>query len=286
MSTLKVDLCKKEKRIELVQQFYNAIELKRQAVGFKFLYSKEEFDEADAKALTGCLPYCVMVKAAASGGCLKATKECFGCYGGAVALGVSDPDKDVYPDKEPGYYTSGKPGFLDMKIYNSLEIAKKSAEAIVICKKRAYGVMLKPLDKLTVDPDIVIIVTNAFNAMRIIQGYSYEFGTYSQFRMAGNQAMCSELTAYPFTTNEINVTLMCSGTRQNSHWEKDELGIGLPFSKFEALVHGIYSTINPLERDDEKRRIEKNMKETKLENIQIEYGKNYDTGCYQFGKVK
>ena len=63
------------------------------------------------------------------------------------------------------------------------------------------------------DPDVVIVVSTPYNIMRLIQGYSYYYGSYKGFKMAGNQAMCAEITACTYVTNEINTSMMCSGTR-------------------------------------------------------------------------
>lgn len=262
----------------------NAIEMDRHAVGVKLIKTKEEFDLAEAQPLTGKLPYCVMIRAAASGHGIKAAKEHFGCCGGSVALGIVNPDTELYPDKEPGYYQSGHPGFDDMKIYCNLEVARQAGLSVVLLQDSSYGVMVKPLEQFTEDPDVVIMITRPFGAMRIIQGYSYMFGTYSAFRLAGNQAMCSELTTYPLTSGEINISMMCSGARMNAGWKKEELGIGIPFSKMDDLLNGIYQTVNQLERDPEKHWIEDNMNQSGENLIDIVYGHNYDTGEYEFGK--
>ena len=155
---------------------------------------------------------------------------------------------------------------------------------IVILDDKIYGVMLEPLEYFNDSPDVVIIIANSYNTMRILQGYGYEYGTFSNFRLAGMQALCSETTAYPFKNKNINISMMCAGTRQNCKWGRDEISIGFPFDRFAAIVNGVNMTINPLERDGDKKRIEENMKRTGKNVVVIEYGKNYDTDCYLFGK--
>jgi uncharacterized protein (DUF169 family) len=272
-----------ERRKILVRQLNNALELERKVIGVKFLYTEKEFEKADAAALKGFLPYCVMVKAACSGGCFKASNANFGCYGASISLNVMDI-KDAFPEKGPEYYTCGMHYYNDFHVYKDLETARKTVQNVVICRRKAYGVMLKPLEKFTVDPDVVIIVSDSYNMMRLIQGYNYEFGTFSSYRIAGMQAICSETTAYPFENDSINISMLCAGTRQNSKWDRNEISMGIPYGKFEAVVNGVYKTINPLERDSDKKRIDANMKRTNQPVIDIEYGKNYDTGCYRFGK--
>lgn len=272
-----------EEKQKLVVQLNNALELKRHIVGVKFFYTEEEFARASAKKLGGYLPYCVMVKSASLGHSLKATRYEFGCAGGALALHAFDA-AELYPDKEADYFRSGKSYFERLKIYKTLDSARKTAQAITILAKKIYGVMLKPLEQYEEDPDVVIIITVPYNIMRLVQGYNYEYGTNCHFKMGGNQAICSETTAYPFESDDINISVLCSGTRGLAKWGQDELSMGIPYHKFPKIVHGVYQTINMLERDPDKKRIEENMAKTNEKIIDIVYGLNYDTGAYKFGK--
>lgn len=268
----------------LVLQLNNALELKRHIIGVKFLYTKEEYENADAITLTGYLPYCVMIKSASLGNSIKSTRYEFGCKGSALSLHAFDTDTELNADKEPGYFSSGKSYFERLKIYKSIDSARKTAEAITICKRKLYGIMVKPLEEYQEDADVVIIVTTPYNIMRLVQGYNYEYGTNCNFKMGGNQAICSETTAYPYESDEINVSALCSGTRMLSQWGRDELSMGIPYHKFSAIVNGVYQTINMLERDPDKKRIKENMNRSNQNIINIEYGKNYDTNSYKFGK--
>ncbi|MCI8319584.1 MAG: DUF169 domain-containing protein [Dorea sp.] len=278
-----VSVTSKKDREDWIVQLNNALELERHVVGVKFLYTKEEFEKADVNQLKSFLPYCVMVKSAASGASLKASKENFGCPDGAVSLGIYEPLKEGFEDREPDYFVSGK-RYAEPGVYKDLETSQKTMEHIVILKKKAYGILLRPLEKFEEEPDVVILIADTYNMMRLVQGYSYEYGTFNNYRLAGNQAICSESTAYPFVNNNINISLLCSGTRQNSKWKDSELAMGMPYHMFPKVLNGLYQTINPLVRDEVKARIEKNMKDTNQEIIKIVYGTNYDSGIYRFGE--
>ena len=43
-------------------------------------------------------------------------------------------------------------------------------------EKGYIGVSVAPIEQLNDFPDVTIIVTNPYNAMRIIQGYAYFYG--------------------------------------------------------------------------------------------------------------
>jgi len=274
-----------EENKKLVLQLNNALELKRKIVGLRFFYTEEEFANASAKKLEGYLPYCVMVRSASLGHSIKASRYEFGCAGGAMALHAFDL-AELYPDKEPDYFPSGKSYFERLKIYKTMDSARKTAQAITILKKKIYGVMLKPLEEYEEDPDVVIVITTPYNIMRLVQGYNYEYGTNCNFKMGGNQAICAETTAYPFENDDINISVLCAGTRQLAKWGRDELAMGIPYRKLSNIVAGVYATVNMLERDLDKKRIERKMKESNEQVIDIVYGLNYDTGAYKFGKGK
>lgn len=248
-----------------VTKLNSLLDIERKIIGVKFLFDKEEYDSADAKHLTNKSPYCVMVKSAMSGVCIKATLEQFGCNGASNALGMVIPDE---------LSRSGRSS-LNLGLYQDIVVAKSARNDITFCNHLAYGVMLKPLEKFIDAPDIVIIVTNSYNTMRIIQGYSYIFGTQKSFKLGGNQALCSECTAYPFESNDINISVLCSGTRFWCGWSKDDIAIGLPCNKFYDVVEGVLRTVNATEPQSEKLRIGNKLNENNIKDLELDYSKSY-----------
>lgn len=239
-----------------LKKFNSALDVERKVVGVKFLFDQEAYEVAEAKPARQKIPYCVMVRLATQGYSLKATLETSGCGGGTRALGL----EDTKPQFESGceYNTFG--------LYNDLTIAKNVVNNITFCKHKIYGVMTKPLELYDDAPDIVIIVTNSYNTMRIIQGYTYKYGTQTNFKFAGNQAVCSECTAYPFETNSINISMFCSGTRYLAGWKENEIAIGLPYGKFLETCEGIFLSINGSEQNENKEIILAKIRQNNLED--------------------
>ncbi len=256
--------------VEAVKKTECSLVLKRKIVGVKFLFTEEEFENADAKKLNVKMAYCVMVKTAMSGRAVKGSLENFGCMGSARALGVIDADE---------YFLSGR-HYNKLGLYQNLTISKNIRNNMTFCSHKAYGVMIKPLEDYDTEPDVVLVVTNPYNGMRILQGYTHIYGYKSDFKMSGNQAICSECTAYPFESNSINVSLLCSGTRFMGGWDDDEMAIGFPFNHLTPLAEGIFRTVNAVEPDKKKTVIEKKLVSQNREDLQIEYGRNYYTGLY------
>jgi uncharacterized protein (DUF169 family) len=255
---------------DALEKAYCALNLKRKIVGIKFLFEQDEFEGAEAKPLTIKMPFCVMVKRAMSGKRVKAVYENFGCLASARALGIIEADD---------LFNSGR-HYRKLGLYQDLIVSKNIRQHMTLCRHKAHGVMIKPLGDYEDDPDVVLIVGNPYKAMRVVQAYTHIYGYHTSFKMSGNQAICSECTAFPMESDSINVSLLCSGTRFMSGWGDDELAIGFPFNKFLTIMDGLYATLNLTEPDKKKAEIEARLTELKRDDLEIKFGKHYYTGLY------
>lgn len=255
----------KQNSLLALKKLNTALEIDRKAVGIKFLFDIDDYEKADAKAATNKIPYCVMVRLATDGFPLKTTLKTSGCGGGTRALGL-EPTKPEF-DSGNEYNMFG--------IYENLAISKNVVNNITFCKHKIYGVMAKPLELYDDEPDVVIMVTNSYNTMRIIQGYTYKFGTQTSFKLAGNQAVCSECTAYPFETNSINISMFCAGTRHLAGWKNDEIAIGFPYQKFISTCDGIFDSINGAENNKNKALIIDKLNKNELQDPGIKMDDAY-----------
>lgn len=251
--------------LDNIEKMKAVLDLEREIVGIKFLFNEEDFEKADAPLVEHSMYYCLMVKQAMSGQALKAKRESFSCKGSVRALGLEAPD---------AYFTSGQ-HYSRLGIYEDLTVSKAIVKSMTLCNHLAYGMMIKPLHTFDVKPDVVLMVTTPMEAMRIIQGYTYKYGTTNQLKMSGNQAVCSECTAYPLENNTINLSVLCGGTRAVARWKESEMGIGLPFNQFDAMAEGVIKTMNPEESNTRKKEIENKLKEANITDIPVHYNENY-----------
>ncbi|RAK11748.1 uncharacterized protein (DUF169 family) [Halanaerobium saccharolyticum] len=249
---------------ELTARVNSVLEVKRKIVGVKFIYNENEFDKAAATHSKKKMSYCRMVKEASNGKDIKSNFDNFGCFAGARALGIVDIDEGY---KSGAYYDG-------CGLYQDLATAKEATDKITICNHSVYGVQVKPLEAFSLKPEIVIIITNPFNAMRLVQGYTYNCGPYSAFKMMGNQAICSECTAYPYETDNISFSLLCAGARK-SGFDQNEVGIGITLNIFRQMVAGLCSTVTPVENNQNKKLIEKKLKTNKITDVGVTYNNNY-----------
>lgn len=259
--------------VDLIESY---LDLDRKPVGVKFFFDQEEFDNFEVSQRDRKVTYCNSVQLASKGQSMKLTKENQACPNGAMALNF----KEV-----PEPMANGK-GRASKNMYHSVEVSKSINDDMLFLKKEPVGMSVMPLENYKQDPDVVILVGKSYNIMRMLQGHAYFNGYTNNLRTIGLQAVCQDLTTYPYNTNDINITLLCPGTRLVADWQIDEIGIGVPFEKWYQVVEGVKETANPFERDKKKSGIEARLKERGLDASGVKFNENYDDGSYTGGKIQ
>lgn len=256
---------------EIVAKLNGLLELEKSPVGVRFIWDEDDYNSCPATPVLHKIPYCMMVRGAARGASIKAKPENMGCIGAIMALGMMELPPQFY---------SGEM-YMSFNMYNDVPAAAGVANNIAVLDKSPYGIEVSDLSRMDKNPDVVIIPTIPYNVMRIVQGYSCCYGTQTSFKMAGNQAICSEATTTVYKTQDINVTMMCSGTRAISGWTENELAVGIPYDRFEKVIDGIAKTADAVETDPKKEYIMANA----TEPVDLHLGQNYHTNQYQIGQT-
>lgn len=258
--------------VHLIESY---LDLDRKPVGIKFFRNKEDFDNFEVDQRDRKVTYCNSVQLASKGKSMKLTKENQGCPNGAFALNFTDV---------PDPIASGM-GRFKKGIYHDVETSKKINDDMLFMKEKTYGVAVMPLEAYDTEPDVVIVVGSSYNIMRIIQGNGHFNGYTNNLRTVGLQAVCQDLTTYPYNTEDLNISLLCPGTRLVADWVPDEIGVGIPFSKWYEVVEGVKQTTNPFERNKNKEGIKKRLEERGLDASELKFDENYDDGSYSGGKI-
>lgn len=254
-----MDIRKTARKLEVL------LKLDRKIVGVKLIHNREEFMRYEGRELVRPMGYCVAVKCASKGHSIKLTRSTGGCAGGNRALGLTECGPD---------FKSGVGGHR-LGLYRTPEVAAGVAGEVPICAPDTYGVVVKPLEEFEEAPDVVLIISDSREAMRILQGYTYIYGLTKGLCMSGNQAVCVEATVTPLVTKELNVSMLCSGTRYHAGWKDTEVITGLPWEKAAGLAAGLAGTVNAVEMDERKKEIEAGLQALEELDFVIEYGKTY-----------
>ena len=258
--------------IDLIESY---LDLDRKPVGIKFFFDKDEFKNFEIPQRDHKITYCNSVQLASRGSSMKLTKENQGCPNGAMALKMQEVPEPM---------ASGK-GRFSKSIYKDVETSKSISDDMLFLKEEPVGIAVMPLENYKADPDVVVVVSNSYNIMRMVQGHAYFNGYTNNLKTVGLQAVCHDLTTYPYNTKDINITLLCPGTRLVADWQMDEIGIGIPFERWNEVVEGVKETTNPFERDGKKKGIEERLKKRGLDASGIRFKENYDDKSYTGGKI-
>lgn len=255
-----------KEQILLAKKLKAMLNLERLPVGVKLVYFKEDYDKYAAKELISPMNYCVAIRSAGYGHSVKITKETSRCMGSTTALGFQPPSAAFYDGTEG----------CQMGLFTDQKVAAETSSQFKILKKQLFGIIVKPLEEFNEsEPDVVIIVSNPRECMRLLQGYTCTYGMQPDLCASGNQAMCVECTAYPIMTEKLNISLMCSGTRHHAKWHETDMAVGIPYSKFKGTVDGIYRTINGTEPDERKKEMIEELKKIDCDTENITLGTAY-----------
>lgn len=249
------------------------LELRRKPVGIKFLLAKTDYEASKAPELIGGMPYCTAVKWAAEGRSCRMDAAHCACFAASRALGLAEVSAEAVSGSR----------HAALGVYENLCVSRAVAKDMVYCVHKCTGVEIMPLEAYDENnkPDVVVIVTTPHNAMRFTQGYAYHSGQLKEIKLSGMCAICQECTSYTFEMNKPNLSMLCSGTRCVAQWGKDEMGIGIPYHQLEAVIDGLRKTVNPMEQDEDKRRIALRLVENgKSGAMEIIFSQNYYTGAY------
>ncbi len=94
-------------------------------------------------------------------------------------------------------------------------------------------------EEMDLIPDVVVLSVRPVELTRIIQAYQYRTGKRFTGSMGAVRAVCSDLIARPYLTQEVNISTYCLGARLIARNEADRLGIGIPFEAFKEIVKGM-----------------------------------------------
>ena len=253
---------------EAIERLKITLELQREIVGVQFLSTEKDFTESSFNCLDGRRTVCGMVNLAQEGECIKVKAENFGCSAGGKSLGILKTDSSEI--EECVLEASG----LHKNIAIVKKITKESCE-----HEPCFGAVFAPLSSMK-KADIVILIVNARQAMRIMQGYAYHYGFPKNITMIGNQAVCMELIARPFANKDINVSFLCRGTRSNLHALDEELGVAIPIEQLENVIEGIVETLSVVENERKK------LEMTQIPNISKILGREIELNVSYMQRMK
>ncbi|MCD1296359.1 hypothetical protein CUJ83_15260 [Methanocella sp. CWC-04] len=213
---------------QLSSKLKNILGLKGSPVAVKLVKSKEEIP-AGIPEIKDKIRHCEMVQKARFGDVFYATKEHHACAGGAGALGIAEtPEKIKSGDF---YYSLGR--------FNTIGAARRTMNEVPKTGSNYLASVYAPLEKADFTPDVVVVIGNPKQLLRIAQASVYHSGGRVTADFAGIQSLCGDAVAKPLNTGELNLTFGCDGSRKYAKVADDELIAGIPVEKLEQIVSAL-----------------------------------------------
>ncbi|MDH4207979.1 MAG: DUF169 domain-containing protein [Anaerolineae bacterium] len=195
-----------------------------QPVGVKFL--TERPDTLDRLAEN--MAFCEMLKAAMGGQTFYADVENHTCPAGAYVLGQAEAEEA---------FISGQFG-AGLRIFEEPRAASKLYLYIPTIRRGVVNyVVFSPLDRLSYDPDVLVLLTNTSQAEILLRAMSYKTGQMwsSKFSSAIG---CAWLFVHPYLTGELNyvTTGLGHGIRRRKLFPEGLQLISIPFDILPSML--------------------------------------------------
>jgi uncharacterized protein (DUF169 family) len=186
---------KKEDKMSSIQQdlaIFKKFDFERPPVGVKFLPNKPD----GLERLDKILDFCEMLLEAQEGNAFYVTKENFTCVGPLI-LGMIE--------HEP-IFESGQVG-PKLEVLKDVRANQRIYHVIPKLHKGAANyVAFAPLDKLSFEPDVLIVTANVSQAEILLRALSYSSGRMWSAR--GTPVIsCAWIYIYPYLSGELNFTI-------------------------------------------------------------------------------
>jgi uncharacterized protein (DUF169 family) len=238
--------------------------LQREIVAVNFFCTAEEFEVYPILQFKRKHTFCSMVRLASIGHGRKALSSNFRCRGAS----------EVFRFVEPGADSISGERLFGFGLYAHRELAGKVQSSMARLATSCSGLAVLPLSSCTSLPQSIVIVVDAYQAMRLVQAWAYHHGLLEDLAIAGNRGICSECVARPLTTGKLHLSMLCANTRHVARWSDQEMGIGLPGDKLGILLDGLIRTIPAVETSARKRAILRRCVEAEVE-FSMPEGKAY-----------
>ena len=213
---------------DLSSKMKTLLGLKGSPVAVKLIRERGEIP-AGVPELKEKVRHCEMVQKARAGDVFYATKEQHACAGGGGALGIADTPEKIKTGEF--YYGLGR--------FKTLDAAKRTMEAVPRTNKHFVASLYAPLEKAAFKPDVVVVIGNPKQLLKLAQSNIYEKGGRNIVSFSGIQSLCADAVAQVYDTGEMNATFGCDGSRKYAKIADDELVVGIPAAKIEGLVEAL-----------------------------------------------
>jgi uncharacterized protein (DUF169 family) len=207
---------------------FNKFNFERKPVGVKYLLNKPDGIEM----LDKNLDFCEMFKEAQDARPFYVVRENFGvCKAGPLLLGMTDPD----PIKESGQMA------FKLGILKEPRAGRRIYQYIPrLAKNSVNYVAFSSFDKLSFEPDVLIVTAAPSQAEIILRAMSYMDGKIWQSK--GTPVLeCAWLYLYPYVSGELNFTVtgFGSGMKARQILPDGLILLSIPYDLLSGIIENL-----------------------------------------------
>ncbi len=158
-------------------------------------------------------------------------KEDHSCAPGMIALGFGRPND---------LYNSG--GIAKDMYCGSAEAGAAMEAAVPKFTAAQYETLVAgPLERVSFEPDLIVIYGNSAQVMRLVQGALFHRGGTLKAEAQG-RLDCADIVVRTKQTGECQWVLPCTGDRQFALTADDEMCFAMPAGRVDEVLEGLRET--------------------------------------------
>jgi uncharacterized protein (DUF169 family) len=123
-----------------------------------------------------------------------------------------------------------------------LDTSKKLEQHLYFLDNEYIGLVISPLSRTKIRPDVIQVYCNPAQAMRITQSYLYMKGGVLKFTDMGRIGSCHLGVIKTFQTDEPQLVILGNGDRVWGGAEDNEIMYSIPKSKVSVVIEGLEAT--------------------------------------------
>ncbi|MBU1627958.1 DUF169 domain-containing protein [bacterium] len=160
------------------------------------------------------------------------TSENSACQGGTWHLGLGERPSGERDKALKEFLTKGEKIYCTITAFHrALSLTTPPPMGL------AEHVVMSPMEKAELKPDIVMFICNAHTASRLITLDTFETGIPPKIDLSG--ATCHQAIAYPIVSGETNISLMDFTSRKIKGYKYEDLLVSIPYHKFHGVMRSI-----------------------------------------------
>lgn len=175
---------------------------------------------------------CRALQEATDGAIINLTKENSACHGGTWHLGLGPRPTGEMDKALKKFLVGGEKLFCSIATFHrAMTLTAQPPLGLADC------VVIAPLEKAELKPDLVLFLCNAEQACRILTLATYDTGVSPKTELVGSA--CHMAITYPLVSGEVNVSFMDYTARKMRGYKPDELFVSVPYHRMAGIIESI-----------------------------------------------